>query len=107
MNNIDTKIRHTTKADGNVFADLGFSQQEADRLKSASQQLIENKLLLLNVMSDWIADNNLKQAEAAAILGVSRPRVSDIVSKKLEKFTLDTLVSFVAKTGRMVQLQLV
>ena len=26
---IDTKVRHVTKADGNVFADLGFAPEEA------------------------------------------------------------------------------
>lgn len=107
MNNIDTQIQHITPADGNVFADLGFAPQEANQLKNASQQLIESKLILVNAMRDWIEENQLKQAEAASILGVSRPRVSDMVNGKLEKFTLDALVSFVAKTGRSVQLQLI
>lgn len=106
MNNINTTIRYTTEADGNVFSDLGFSAEEAKILKSASQQLIENKLRLMNEMSNWIEENNLKQSEAASILGVSRPRVSDMVNGKLEKFTLDALVTFVAKTGRTVQLHL-
>lgn len=104
---IDTNIRHTTEADGNIFLDLGFSSEESIKLKAASQQLIENKLLLINAMTDWIEQNHYKQSEAAAILGVSRPRISDMVNKKLEKFTLDTLVSFVAKTGKSVSLQLI
>ncbi len=106
MNNIDTKIRHTTEAQGNVFEDFGFPIDEAQKLKSASQQLIETKLMLMNEMSNWIDKNNLKQSEAASILGVSRPRISDMVNGKLEKFTLDTLVTFVAKTGKTIQLQL-
>lgn len=106
MENIDTTIRHTTDANGNVFADLGFSTEEATALKQASQQLIENKLLLMNAMSDWIKQNHLKQAEAANILGVSRPRISDMVNLKTEKFTLDALVSFISKTGRRVRLSL-
>lgn len=106
MKKIDTKIRHTTTADGNVFEDLGFSQQEAKQLKSASQQLIENKLLLMKEMKRWIDDNKLKQAQAAEILGVSRPRISEIANEKFNKFTLDSLVSFVAKTGKTVELKL-
>ncbi len=104
---IDTQIRHTTEANGNVFADLGFTPQEAQQLKSASEQLIMNKLVLMNAMSEWIKENHLKQAEAASILGVSRPRISDIVNHKTDKFTLDALVSFVSKTGRSVQVSLV
>ena len=103
---IDTQIRHTTDANGNVFADLGFAPQEAQQLKSASEQLIQNKLILMNAMSEWIKENHLKQAEAASILGVSRPRISDIVNHKTDKFTLDALVSFVSKTGRSVQVSL-
>ena len=97
MEKIDTTIRYTTEANGNVFADLGFETQEATALKQASQQLIENKLMLMNAMSDWI-----KQT----ILGVSRPRVSDMMNFKTEKFTLDALVSFISKTGRSVQISL-
>lgn len=104
---IDTQIRHTTEANGNVFADLGFAPQEAQQLKSANKQLIQNKLVLMNAMSEWIKENHLKQAEAASILGVSRPRISDIVNHKTDKFTLDALVSFVSKTGRRVQVSLV
>lgn len=106
MDKIDTEIRHTTQADGNVFADLGFEATQARALKQASQQLIENKLLLMNAMADWIKQNHLKQAEAATILGVSRPRISDMVNLKADKFTLDSLVAFVSKTGRSVQLSL-
>jgi len=58
----------------------------------------------MSEISQWIADNNLKQIEAAAILGITRPRVSDVVNKKLPKFTIDALVDMVAKTGRDVQL---
>ena len=106
MEKIDTTIRHTTEANGNVFSDLGFESQEAAALKQASQQLIENKVLLMKAMSEWIKQNHLKQAEAASILGVSRPRISDMMNFKVEKFTLDALVSFISKTGRTVQLSL-
>lgn len=103
---IDTKIRHTTPANGNVFADLGFSAEESTALKKASQQLVDNKIMLMNAMNEWIAQNKLKQAEVASILGVSRPRISDMVNRKTEKFTLDALVSFVSKTGRSVQISI-
>jgi len=43
-------------------------------------------------LSVWIAKHHLKQSEAAEILMVSRPRVSDVVNKKTAKFTIDTLV---------------
>ena len=52
-------------------------------------------------LSVWIAKHHLKQAEAAEILMVSRPRVSDVVNKKTAKFTIDTLRGN-AQPGRQI-----
>lgn len=43
---IDTKIRHETPADGNVFLDLDFSPEEAAALKADSQRIISEKLAI-------------------------------------------------------------
>ena len=52
----------------------------------------------------WIAKHHLKQAEAAEVLMVSRPRVSDVVNKKTAKFTIDTLVEMLSRVGKPVKL---
>lgn len=51
-------------------------------------------------------DSNLqpKQAQAAEILMVSRPRVSDVVNMKVSKFTIDTLVNMLSRVGKPVRL---
>ena len=46
----------------------------------------------------------LTRAEAAEILMVSRPRVSDVVNKKTAKFTIDTLVEMLSRVGKPVKL---
>ncbi len=97
--NTDVEIRHVTPADGNVFADLGFDIQEADKLKLKAQLAIQ--------ISEWVKREQLKQEDAAKILGVSRPRVSDVVNGKTSKFTIDTLVDMVECTGHHVVLQVV
>ena len=43
---IDTEIRHVTKADADLFLELGFPPEEARRLHLASQQKI-NEIKLL------------------------------------------------------------
>lgn len=105
---IDTKSRHITPADGNVFADLGFEREEAAVLKAESQRIISEKLAikdsLMAELAGWIESNELKQAEAAKILGVTRPRVSDVINKKTVKFTIDALVDMLARTGKRVRL---
>lgn len=55
-------------------------------------------------LTGWIESRHLKQAEAAEILGVTRPRVSDVINKKAIKFTIDALVDMLARTGKHVQL---
>lgn len=106
----DTKIRHVTKSGANIFLELGFSKADAARLQSESQQRInETKALkeqLMGELSKWIVENHLKQADAAEILKVSRPRVSDVVNKKVSKFTIDTLVGMLSRVGKHVRLEI-
>jgi predicted XRE-type DNA-binding protein len=105
---IDTEIRHVTKPGANLFLELGFTPQEAKRLQAASRKQINDTRLLkqqlMEELSAWIAKHHLKQAEAAEILMVSRPRVSDVVNKKTAKFTIDTLVEMLSRAGKPVKL---
>ncbi|WP_138519271.1 helix-turn-helix domain-containing protein [Limnobacter alexandrii] len=104
---IETKSTHVTPAGGNVFADLGFSPKESVLLKAKTQRIISEKLMikksLMGELAKWIDDNQLKQVEAAEILGVSRPRVSDVINKKCVKFTIDALVDMLARTGKNIE----
>ena len=105
---VETKSMHITPAGGNVFADLGFDPREAAVLKAKSQKVISDKLAikdsLMAELAGWIKAEDLKQAEAAEILGVTRPRVSDVINKKTIKFTIDSLVDMLARTGKHVEL---
>lgn len=105
---IEIDSMHITPVGGNVFADLGFEPEEAAALQAESRRVISEKLaikesLMLEV-ADWIGEKRLKQADAARILGVTRPRVSDVINKKSVKFTIDALVDMLARTGKHVQL---
>lgn|SRR5574343_460829 len=105
---IETKSTHITPVGGNVFADLGFAPEEAAALKSESQRIISEKLAikesLMTELTVWIDAKKLKQAEAAQILGITRPRVSDVMNKKSVKFSIDSLVDMIARTGKHVEL---
>ena len=103
-----TKSMHKTPVGGNVFADLGFDATEANLLKAESNRVISEKLAikesLMSELAVWMSEQHLKQSDAAQILGVTRPRVSDVVNKKTVKFTIDALVDMLARTGKHVQL---
>ena len=101
-------ITHVTPVGGNIFADLGFEPDEAAKLLAETDAIISEKLAIKNSLmtelADWIETKKLKQSEAAEILGVTRPRVSDVINKKAIKFTIDALVDMLARTGKHVRL---
>ena len=77
-----TKIRRST---GNVFRDLGFDAAESENLRLRSDLMI--------VLSKLITARRLTQAKAAAMFGVSQPRVSDLMRGRIDRFSVDTLVA--------------
>ena len=105
---VDTEVRHITKTGINLFTELGFPPAEAKRLQAASRKQINDtkrlKEQLMAELAEWIERHHLKQTEAAEILMVSRPRVSDVVNKKTSKFTIDTLVEMLSRDGKPVRL---
>lgn len=105
--NVDTEIRHVTKAGTNLFLELGFTAAEAKKLHVASRKQINDTRLLkqqlMAELSNWITEHQLRQADAAQILMVSRPRVSDVVNQKTAKFTIDTLVEMLSRVGKPVR----
>lgn len=82
------KIRRSS---GNVFRDLGFSREEAENLKIRSDLMIR--------LSKLIEARGLTQAQAAALFGVTQPRVSDLVRGKIDRFSIDTLVAMLGHAG--------
>lgn len=86
-----------TKSSGNVFEDLGFDAAESENLKLRSQ--------LMRELETLIRDKRLTQSDAAELLGIQRSRVSDLVRGKIDRFSIDTLVKLLAKTGRHVEIK--
>lgn len=102
----DTKSRHRTKVGGNVFLDLGSSPKEAKRLLAKTDAQIDESIRLKQQLMDaqWMKETSVTQAAAAEVLRVTRPRVSDMVNHKVEKFTIDALVSMLGRIGKQVRL---
>ena len=90
-----TKIRRSS---GNVFRDLGFPAEEATNLKVRSDLMIR--------LSKVIEARGLTQAQAAALCGVTQPRISDLVRGKIDRFTIDTLIAMLGHAGVRVQIVL-
>jgi predicted XRE-type DNA-binding protein len=87
-----------TPSSGNVFRDLGFSQEEAEHL------LIRADLMI--AVQKALDRRALKQAEAAKILGVTQPRVSDLLRGRIDLFSTDALIDMLARLGIRVRVVL-
>ncbi len=87
-----------TGSSSNVFQDLGFPSDEAEHLLVRSDLMIKVQKL--------IASRRLKQAEAAKILRVTQPRVSDLLRGRIDLFSTDMLIDMLARLGVRVRLVL-
>lgn len=85
------------KSSGNVFADLGFDQDEAEHLRIRSA--------LMATLRQTLRERELTQAAAADLFEVSQPRVSDLVRGKIDLFSIDTLVDMLARVGVRVDVR--
>ncbi len=61
---------------------------------------------LMMALERQIKEKGWTQAEAARKLGVTQPRVSDLLRGKINLFGLDTLVNMVAAAGLHVEMQI-
>ena len=91
----DLKI---TKGSANVFADLGFGPPESQNLLLRSQTMI--------AVVQWFNASGLTQATAAKALGVTQPRLNQLLKGKIEIFSLDALVNMATSAGMRVGLSI-
>lgn len=82
------------RSSGNVYRDLGFSPEEAENLRARSDLMIE--------LTKIIKARHLTQAAAAKLLGVTQPRISDLMRGRIDRFSIDSLVEMLGHAGRRV-----
>ena len=54
---------------------------------------------LLMALQEWVKINNRTQVEAAKILGVTQPRMSDLARGRIHLFSLDVLMDMAMIAG--------
>ena len=81
-----------------AWADLGFTLAEAQDLRIRSGMII--------ALRKFIKEKKLTQARAAKLLGVTQPRMSDLLNGKIDLFSMGTLVKLLAKAGFQVEINI-
>jgi len=79
---------------GNVFKDLGFSDDEAANLLVRSQMMM--------MVQETVRQRGWTQKKAAVEFGVHQPRISDLFQGRIGNFSVDTLMSWLHKLGKEV-----
>lgn len=80
---------------GNVFLDMGMRDAE-ERLARAE---------LARVVRRQIQERGLTQIEAASLLGIQQPDVSDLVRGKLSRFSMARLERFLNSLDLEIRIQ--
>lgn len=61
---------------------------------------------LMFALKEQITAEGLTQGEAARKLGVTQPRISDLMRGRIELFGIDTLINMLASAGLHVELHI-
>lgn len=80
-----------------VFGALADTPAQAANLKARSE--------LLSALKARVRSWNLSQELAAARLGITRPRLNDLLQGKMAKFSLDALVNLATASGLIVHIR--
>lgn len=83
-----------TKSSGNVFQDLGIPNAEEHLLKAEFAMLI-NRI---------IKDKGFSQENAAKILGIDQPKVSNLSRGQLSGFSIDRLIRFLILLNQDIEI---
>lgn len=84
----------STSICGNVFADLDLPDPE----------LLLAKAKLCTKISRIVRERKLTQKQAAKIMGLTQPNVSDLLRGRLDGFTLDRLFRCLDALGQEIEI---
>ncbi len=80
-----------------IFDALADTPAEAANMKARAE--------LLSALRVRVGAWNLPQEAAAARLGITRPRLNDLLRGKLGKFSLDALVNLTTGAGLVLEIR--
>ena len=80
--------------------------QQYAALASQLLQSEQGKALLLSGIRTRVESWGLIQEQAAARLGVTRPRLNDLLRGKLDKFSLGALVNLATAAGFVLHIEM-
>jgi predicted XRE-type DNA-binding protein len=77
-----------------VWEALEDTREGAANMRVRAELMIE--------IQRYVKGTKLTQREAAKHLGITQPRLNDLLRGKIDKFSLDALVNMLGRVGRQV-----
>lgn len=88
---------NVTPSSGNIWRDMGRDPDVAAKLRIKADLMME--------IRNYIRDNGLTQRQAAELLGVAQPRISNLVNGKIGLFSIDMLIEMLTRAGLAVRVE--
>lgn len=88
----------SSKTFASIWDAIEDTSEQAESMKARSGLMHE----LIRAVERW----KLTQAEAAKRLGITQPRLNDLLRGRIQKFSLDALVDLGARADYRVQVKL-
>ncbi len=79
---------------GNVYTDLAVADPESMLVKAQ----------LVTKIAELLLDRDLTQTEAAALLGIAQPKLSNLLKGRFRGFSERTLIDFLTRLGSDVEI---
>ena len=70
----------------NIFEEIGFNSEEA--------KILEFKAQIMSLLKKLIEENKIKPRQLEKILDVPQPRISDLLTGKIDKMKVDKLLQY-------------
>lgn len=80
-----------------VWDAIEDTPEEAENMKLRS--------VLMMALKNHIVRSEMSQAQAAKLLGVTQPRISDLMRGKINLFALDALVNMATAAGMHIEMR--
>ncbi len=84
---------------GNIFKDLGFSDEVAEKELLKAQLAAE--------LSRILKERKLNQVEAAKLLGIKHTEVSRLKAAKLSEYSVEQLMRFLNQLNRDIEIWII
>jgi len=92
----ERSVAKTLKATENLFESFGVSPESARNLQIRSSLMIE--------LARFIQSRNLTQVAAAKYFGVSQPYISDLMNGRIDRVSIDKLITLLDRAGQSVNI---